>query len=82
VLSAVLHIAFVTVGSLLQLRARKKLRNPLTWFRLLWWGISVGMEIIPTLVVSCLPGHHPSKLVDPSWYRLWLADLDAGAAPR
>jgi predicted metal-dependent hydrolase len=73
---------FVTAGTLLQLRAQRKLRNPLTWWRMAWWAVSAGMEITSTLAVSCLPGHHPSKLVDPSWYGLWLADLDtASPAP-
>jgi hypothetical protein len=70
-------LVFVTAGALLQLRSLRRLRNPLTWCRLAWWAVSAGMEILPTLAVSCLPGHHPSKLVDPSWYSLWLADLDA-----
>jgi predicted metal-dependent hydrolase len=70
---------FVTAGTVLQLRAQRKLRNPLTWWRMAWWAVSEGMEITSTLAVSCLPGHHPSKLVDPSWYRLWLADLDASS---
>jgi predicted metal-dependent hydrolase len=77
--SLTLLLAFVAVGSLLQLRAQRKLRNPLTWCRLGWWAVSAGMELLPTLAVSCLPSHHPSKLVDPSWYRLWLRDLDTPA---
>ena len=77
--SLALLLAFVAVGSLLQLQAQRKLRNPLTWCRLAWWAVSAGMELLPTLAVSCLPSHHPSRLVDPSWYRLWLRDLDTTA---
>ena len=78
--TVMLVLGFVATGALLQLHSLRKLRNPLTWCRLAWWAVSAGMEIIPTLVASCLPGHHPSKLVDPSWYGLWLRDLDGAAA--
>jgi hypothetical protein len=71
-----LVVAFVTVGTLAQLASQKRLRNPLTWFRLIGWAISAGMEVLPTLALSALPSHHPSNLVDPSWFRLWLLDLE------
>ncbi|EHQ58764.1 putative metal-dependent hydrolase [gamma proteobacterium HIMB55] len=29
--------------------------------------------MVPPMVVACIPGHHPSKVEDPQWYRDWLA---------
>jgi predicted metal-dependent hydrolase len=71
---------FVSAGTLLQLASQKRLRNPLTWVRLIGWAISAGMEVLPTLAMSALPSHHPSKLVDPSWFRLWLIDLEQSSS--
>jgi predicted metal-dependent hydrolase len=70
---------FVTTGTLIQLASQRRLRNPLTWFRLAGWAISTGMEVLPTLALSALPSHHPSKLVDPSWFGLWLTDMEMTA---
>jgi hypothetical protein len=44
--------------------------------RMAGWAISTGMEVLPTLALSVLPSHHPSKLVDPSWFGLWLTDME------
>lgn len=64
----------VTAGTLAQLGSTHRLWNPLAWVRLAWWAISAGMEVLPTLAMSCLASHHPSDLVDPSWYARWLED--------
>lgn len=72
----------VTAGTLAQLSSTRRLWNPLTWFRLTGWAVSAGMEVLPTLVVSCLPSHHPADLVDPSWYARWLDDLERTPRPR
>ncbi len=72
----------VTAGTLAQLSSTRRLWNPLTWFRLIWWAVSAGMEVLPTLAVSCMPSHHPADLVDPSWYALWLDDLERAPQPR
>lgn len=77
-LAACVVLSAVVAGTVVQLHSTRRLWNPLSWVRLVWWATSVGMEVLPTLATSCLRGHHPSRLVDPSWYALWLADLDAG----
>jgi len=74
-LAVVVVGASVTAATLSQLWSARRLWNPLAWGRLVWWAVSAGMEVLPTLAVSCLPSHHPSKLVDPSWYALWLDEL-------
>lgn len=78
-LSITLVGLFVAWGTLAQLWSARRLWSPVAWGRLAWWAVSAGMEIVPTLVVSCLPSHHPSQLVDPSWYALWLRDLESDA---
>jgi len=76
-LAACVVLSAVVAGTLVQLWSVRRLWNPLSWARLVWWATSVGMEVLPNLAASCLWGHHPSRLVDPTWYALWLADLDA-----
>jgi hypothetical protein len=44
---------------------------------MLQWTISFVFELLPAMAVSALPGHHPSKLVDPPFYGQWLQHLDA-----
>lgn len=76
-LALVVVMCSVISGTCAQLWAGRRLWNPLAWARLMRWAVSVGMEIVPTVAVSCSGGYHPSRLVDPGWYRLWLRDLDA-----
>jgi predicted metal-dependent hydrolase len=72
---------FNLVATLTQLRARRRLRNPLTWFRLVRLAVSFAFEVLPTMFVSSLPGHHPSQLSDPDWYQGWLVDLELRRSP-
>ena len=70
-------IAFFTaVGALVQLWGEKRLRNPLTWFRLVRLAVSMAFVLVPTLVLSALPGHHPRDFTDPIYLPAWLAQYD------
>ncbi len=80
VLALCLFVAAVVAGTFAQLWSARRLWNPLAWARLVMWSLSAGMEILPTLAVSCFTSHHPTKLVDPSWYALWLRDFDTSSA--
>ena len=67
---------FNLTASLSMLRAERRLRYPGTWWRLGRLMLSFMFEVVPTLFVSSLPGHHPSQLADPDWYGAWLTDLE------
>lgn len=67
---------FTFVGALVQLHGEKRLRYPVCWWRLLRLGVSMAFEVIPTLVVSSLPGHHPTKFTDPIYLPAWLGQYD------
>lgn len=69
-------LTFTFVGALVQLRGEKRLRYPACWFRLLTLGVSMAFEVIPTLVVSSLPGHHPDDFTDPIFLPTWLSQYD------
>jgi uncharacterized protein len=71
-LSLLLLIVFTIAGSLLMLRSQRRLRLPVTWFRLARWSLSLAFSLLPVLAVSCLPGHHPRDLVDPAYLTQWL----------
>ena len=68
--------AFTAVGALVQLHGERRLRNPLTWFRLAALSVSLAFVLIPTLVISALPGHHPRDFTDPSYLSAWLTQYD------
>jgi uncharacterized protein len=75
-LSLVLLAWFNLTASLSMLRTEKRLRSPMTWARLVRLALSFAFEVLPTLFLSALPGHHPSQLTDPDWYGPWLVDLE------
>jgi len=74
--SAVLLLAFTVLGSLVMLRSLRRLRYPVTWFRLTRWAISLSFTLLPALAASALPGHHPSELNDPPFLTQWLRGYD------
>ena len=70
-------IAFFTaVGALVQLHGEHRLRNPLTWLRLVKLAVSLAFVMVPVLVVSALPGHHPDDFTDPIYLPQWLTQYD------
>jgi predicted metal-dependent hydrolase len=68
--------AFTAVGALVQLHGERRLRNPLTWLRLVALAVSLAFVLVPTLVVSSLPGHHPRDFTDPIYLPAWLTQYD------
>jgi predicted metal-dependent hydrolase len=73
-------VLFTIAGALLQLRGERRLRYPATWFRLGRLSLSLAFVLIPTMVVSALPGHHPSDFTDPVFLPAWLAQYDPATA--
>lgn len=71
---------FTTIGTVIQLAGQRRLLHPVAWFRLLRWSFSLLFEVVPIMVVTLLPGHHPDDLADPAWVTGWLADLDRSLA--
>jgi hypothetical protein len=74
---------FTTIGTLMQLWADRRLRHPLTWFRLARLAISVAFTLMPVMVSSALPGHHPRQFADPVLLPRWMHGYDAatGSVP-
>ncbi len=67
---------FTIVGTFVMLVATKRIFSPLAWLRLSWWCLTFVFELLPTMAVAVLRGHHPSGLVDPEFYRVWLLEYD------
>lgn len=78
--SLVLLIGFTVAGALVQLRAQRRLRLPVAWFRLGRWSLSLAFTVLPTVAASCLPGHDPRSLADPGYLVQWLRGLDQQVA--
>jgi predicted metal-dependent hydrolase len=83
VLSFVILAWFTTIGALTMLFADGRGFHPVSYLRLLRWGLSFAWIGLPSLLVSALPGHHPSDFADPIWLSSWLGhfDADAGTLP-
>lgn len=69
-------VFFAFLAALVQLHGEKRLHLPICWFRLFKLGISMAFEVMPTLAVSALPGHHPKDFVDPIYLPAWLGQYD------
>lgn len=69
-------LAFTGIGAFAQLWGEKRLRHPLTWYRLAKLAVSLAFVLVPVLVVSALPGHHPRDLTDPIYLPAWLGQYD------
>lgn len=69
-------VFFAFLAALVQLHGEKRLHKPVCWYRLFKLGISMAFEVMPTLAVSALPGHHPSDFVDPIFLPAWLGQYD------
>lgn len=70
--TVVLLVAFVTAGNLVQLWSLRRLRLPVTWFRLARWSVSLAFTLLPLVAGACFRGHHPSHLTDPAYLTQWL----------
>ncbi|MCC5952862.1 MAG: metal-dependent hydrolase [Acidimicrobiia bacterium] len=68
---------FTAIGTFQQLWAERRLWRPITWFRLARLAVSLAFTLIPVMVVSALPGHHPRQFTDPSYLPMWLSQYDA-----
>ena len=72
-----LTIAFFTaIGALVQLWGERRLRYPVTWYRLARLAFSLTFSLVPTIVVSAMPGHHPRDFTDPTYLPAWLEQYD------
>ena len=69
-------VLFTGIGAMVQLWGEKRLRYPVTWFRLVRMAVSMAFELVPTMVVSALPGHHPRDFTDPVYLPAWLGQYD------
>lgn len=68
--------ASTVIATWVMLAADRRLLSPVAHLRLLRWSLSFVFVAVPVMVVSSLPGHHPSGLVDPAGLEHWLEYLD------
>ena len=77
-ITAMVLLAVTAVwGTLVMMAHERRLLNPLAHWRLLTWTLGLTFTVLPDVVASWLPGHHPDDLADPAWYATWLAEYDA-----
>lgn len=69
-------IGFTIVGGLLLFCRTRHALNPVRWFRLISWGVSLAFVLLPGLVVSLSAQFDPADLVDPPWMAAWLREYD------
>jgi len=83
VLAMVMLAWFALCGTLTMLAADRRLFSPVTHWRMFRWTFSFTFDLLPSVLVSTLPGHHPSNLRDPEWMTTWLRqfDPDTGTLP-
>ena len=67
---------FTLVGTCMMLFADHRFFRPVTHFRLIKWSFSLVFEIVPNMLASAMPGHHPSEFIDPPFLTAWLRQYD------
>jgi uncharacterized protein len=67
---------FTVLAVLAQLWGSRWRWAPLPWLRLVPWAVSIGFVTLPNLIVSALPGHHPTDFTDPPGLVTWLRYFD------
>lgn len=67
---------FVAAGTLTMMWRDGRLWHPMAHLRLIGWAVSAAFELLPTMFVSALPGHHPSEFADPVYLTTWLGSYD------
>ncbi len=78
--SVVIIFWFITSMIIAMLRRDGRLFHPMSWWRLTKLAVGLAFELLPTLLLSALPGHHPSKLADPAFLPSWLESFDPETA--
>ena len=70
-------LAWLSLWSIaVQLHHERRLHHPSTWWRTERLVLRFTFEVVPTKILSSLPGHHPDQLPDPDWYGRWRVDLE------
>ena len=69
-------IGFTIVGGLALFCSSRHVWNPVRWFRLVGWGVSLAFVLLPVLAISLSEHFDPATLVDPPWMAAWLREYD------
>ncbi len=67
---------YVWLAALVMLRDDGRFWRPMTHLRLARWAVSAAFELFPAMLVSALPGHHPSDFTDPLYLTTLLRQYD------
>ncbi len=79
--SMLLLAFFTVVGTLSMMWTTRRIFNPVAHLRMLVWSISFLFDLLPAMAIAAMRDHHPERLVDPTFYELWLVDFDLGEQP-
>lgn len=69
-------IPFIVVATISMLWSQRRLRYPVTWFRLTRWAISMAFTLLPTVAGGLVRGHHPDQLAEPPLLAQLLRGVD------
>jgi len=70
---------FAWLSAMVMLRDDGRLFSPVSHWRLFRWGLSLAIELFPSMLVSALPGHRPEDFADPILLTTWLRQYDPAA---
>ena len=74
--SIALFVVFTFAGTAVGLAHERRLFHPGSIYRLCRWTLSFVFTELPNMLVSVLPGHHPSDFSDPAWFDLYLVGME------
>ncbi len=68
---------FTWLGTFVMLWQDHRFFRPVTWFRMVRWSLSLAFDLIPTMVISATPHHHPNQFTDPLYLTTFLSQFDS-----
>jgi uncharacterized protein len=67
---------FIFLGVLTIQWKDRRIFNPFSWARIIWWTLTFIFHAIPLMAVTTMRGNHPADLADPHNLLDWLDEYD------
>jgi uncharacterized protein len=67
---------FIFLGVLTIQWRDRRIFNPMSWLRIIWWFLTFMFNAIPLMAVTAMRDTHPSDLADPQNLVHWLDEYD------
>lgn len=76
-LMMIVALSVFTLASIfVMMVGERKAFSPISWFRVVRWGVSLSFTVLADLAASCMKSHDPRVMADPPVLSMWLSCFD------